>query len=231
MVDNTNETREQRILRQLAEHKRDKVKEHIRQPWEDRKGGIMNFDDIPNTRTIFYKIADFIRTKGSYPTIVDLIRETGFTKGSVRHHIHQLVDYRFIEFTADLTPKTIGEVDIPKVYFPNSRRIKRVTLEQRIEQYNARQKFNRFKRSSRKRGKKYKTKGDSHTLDLMLMRKQQGNRCWWCGCELEEDCHVDHRVPISRGGTNDIGNLCLACPPCNLKKHDKLPHEFNGRLL
>lgn len=30
--------------------------------------------------------------------------------------------------------------------------------------------------------------------------------------------HVDHAVPLVVGGTNDLDNLQLLCPPCNLKK-------------
>jgi 5-methylcytosine-specific restriction endonuclease McrA len=33
-------------------------------------------------------------------------------------------------------------------------------------------------------------------------------------------------VPLSRGGTNDISNIVLACANCNLKKHTKTHAEF-----
>jgi 5-methylcytosine-specific restriction endonuclease McrA len=40
-------------------------------------------------------------------------------------------------------------------------------------------------------------------------------------------------VPVSRGGSNDISNIVLACPSCNLQKGTRLPHEWpeGGRLL
>lgn len=63
-----------------------------------------------------------------------------------------------------------------------------------------------------------------------LYRMQKG-KCWWCGDDLLGVYHVDHRVPTIDGGSSEIDNLCLACPQCNLKKKDQLPHECMGRLL
>jgi 5-methylcytosine-specific restriction endonuclease McrA len=38
---------------------------------------------------------------------------------------------------------------------------------------------------------------------------------------------------LVRGGRNSPDNLVITCPVCNLKKRDKLPHEWieGGRLL
>jgi hypothetical protein len=37
--------------------------------------------------------------------------------------------------------------------------------------------------------------------------------------------HLDHKMPLVKGGTNEIGNLQWLCKPCNLKKATK-PHEL-----
>lgn len=72
----------------------------------------------------------------------------------------------------------------------------------------------------------------SHTAeDVKLIFNSQRGCCWWCGCQLGDKYHVDHRIPIMRGGSNAPENLCVTCPPCNLSKHDRLPQEWNGRLL
>ena len=48
--------------------------------------------------------------------------------------------------------------------------------------------------------------------------------CQWCALPLTEGtATTDHLVPLSRGGTNDWDNLCLACLPCNRKRKNDLP--------
>jgi 5-methylcytosine-specific restriction endonuclease McrA len=43
---------------------------------------------------------------------------------------------------------------------------------------------------------------------------------------LSENAHVDHIVPKSRGGTNDISNLQWVYSKCNLAKSNMLEDEF-----
>ncbi|MDY7525471.1 HNH endonuclease [Sphingomonas sp. 10B4] len=62
----------------------------------------------------------------------------------------------------------------------------------------------------------------------------QPKRCYWCGKACAKSFHVDHYVPLARGGEHELHNLVIACPPCNLKKNAKDPFEFAqevGRLL
>ena len=46
------------------------------------------------------------------------------------------------------------------------------------------------------------------------------------GCDREFDfadyLHLDHNIPRSEGGSNNIGNRLLLCPPCNLRKSNTL---------
>lgn len=63
-----------------------------------------------------------------------------------------------------------------------------------------------------------------------LMRKQVG-LCALCGvqmCLLAGDptcATLDHVVPRSRGGTDAITNLQLACSRCNQAKGDEMPEK------
>ena len=38
--------------------------------------------------------------------------------------------------------------------------------------------------------------------------------------------HLEHKIPLSRGGTNEYNNLAIACQHCNCKKHNKTVDEF-----
>ena len=49
--------------------------------------------------------------------------------------------------------------------------------------------------------------------------------CPYCGKSFKEG-HMDHIVPLSRGGTNDRDNLAYVCASCNLHKHTMTVEEF-----
>ncbi len=54
------------------------------------------------------------------------------------------------------------------------------------------------------------------------------HKCWYCGCF--EISTVDHVVPKSKGGSDDLDNLVLCCKSCNSKKQDLSVHEFKFKL-
>lgn len=86
-------------------------------------------------------------------------------------------------------------------------------------------------RSIRRRARKRDAGGDWTRNDITKMKKDQKNKCWWCGVELTKGYHVDHRIPLSKGGSNAISNLVVSCPTCNFHKAAKMPWEFMERLL
>jgi len=56
-------------------------------------------------------------------------------------------------------------------------------------------------------------------------------RCTYCKKVVaKRDRHVDHIIPLSRGGTHEASNLCCSCSRCNLSKHTKTPEEFTGQM-
>lgn len=67
--------------------------------------------------------------------------------------------------------------------------------------------------------------------DRELQMKAQGGNCWWCGKPMGDDVTIEHIRPIVRGGMHDPRNIVLVHKSCNCSKKDKLPHEWNGRLL
>ena len=66
------------------------------------------------------------------------------------------------------------------------------------------------------------------------IRKAQGDRCAICSVSLKRKGHVDHIIPVSKGGKHAASNIQLLCAGCNLRKSDKDPIEYMqslGRLL
>jgi 5-methylcytosine-specific restriction endonuclease McrA len=55
-------------------------------------------------------------------------------------------------------------------------------------------------------------------------KKLLSNMCFYCGGPSE---HIDHVVPIARGGSHSIGNLVGACQKCNQSKGSKFITEWN----
>lgn len=53
----------------------------------------------------------------------------------------------------------------------------------------------------------------------------QHGRCAYCDKALGR-YHIDHKQPISRGGSNDLSNLHLTCGKCNMRKGAMTHEEF-----
>ena len=64
------------------------------------------------------------------------------------------------------------------------------------------------------------TSNNFTTQDVEAHLKMQKGKCWWCGKKLKGKYHVDHRIPLSRGGDNSARNICISCPSCNTSKND-----------
>jgi len=62
--------------------------------------------------------------------------------------------------------------------------------------------------------------------DLQQKRILQGDACFYCHALLNGMGEVEHKIPLSRGGTNWPANLCLACRSCNASKWARTPQEF-----
>ena len=75
------------------------------------------------------------------------------------------------------------------------------------------------------RSRKLKNGGMFSQEDISKLLISQQNKCVYCTKELKE-YHIDHIIPISKGGSNWPDNLQILCRFCNQSKHDKLPEEF-----
>lgn len=90
----------------------------------------------------------------------------------------------------------------------------------------------RYYANNHRRRARLKGAGGCHTAaEWEEVKRRQGYRCLDCGKrEPEIRLHRDHVVPVSRGGTNDAGNLAARCKSCNSRKGARLiPEAGNGR--
>ena len=62
--------------------------------------------------------------------------------------------------------------------------------------------------------------------DLWLhgwLLENYGKPCPYCGMPNH---HIDHKIPLTRGGSHTKDNLALIYEDCNRMKRDKTPEEF-----
>lgn len=74
-------------------------------------------------------------------------------------------------------------------------------------------------------------KGDSYSKIMEIVKRTKN--CYWCGVKLKK-IHIDHYIPLSKGGEHTVSNLVISCPRCNMSKGNKDPQLFAnkiGRLL
>jgi hypothetical protein len=122
-------------------------------------------------------------------------------------------------------------------YWKNRERIRARVKEQRRanpERFraidHARYWKNPEKRRHQSRIARAKRSGISCYLSLKQWKRllrQYRYRCAYCRTKLtKKNRSLDHRIPLLRGGTNDIANLVPSCLRCNQRKHLQTAEEF-----
>lgn len=89
-------------------------------------------------------------------------------------------------------------------------------------------------RSNNMRAKRIKAEGLLSNDLLAKLHKLQKGKCPCCKKSLGDDFHMDHIVPLAKGGTNTDDNIQLLRDRCNLKKSTMDPILFmqvNGFLI
>jgi hypothetical protein len=79
--------------------------------------------------------------------------------------------------------------------------------------------------------RRIKTGAGMTAKQLSDWTKAQDKRCFYCDCACESTYHVDHIVPLSKGGEHQEWNLVIACAPCNLAKGACDASEFLDRIM
>lgn len=79
--------------------------------------------------------------------------------------------------------------------------------------------------------KKKKRKTYSSNVKRILYIQSNG-KCAICGKPLQlQEVTLDHHVPLSRGGVDDVHNLEVTHESCNRIKSNLLPEELNSELM
>lgn len=74
---------------------------------------------------------------------------------------------------------------------------------------------------------------------LVVLYREQGGRCYYCGTAMTWDRRQDstdpkratleHMTPLVRGGPHAKQNCCAACSGCNVAKGKMTAEEFKER--
>ena len=63
-------------------------------------------------------------------------------------------------------------------------------------------------------------------MRLNIYEKTQGH-CYLCGKSVKlNSFEVEHKIPLSKGGTDDLGNLYCSCHKCNKIKRNIYYDDF-----
>lgn len=68
-------------------------------------------------------------------------------------------------------------------------------------------------------------------FEIENLLKINDYKCFYCKIIVKRgiNLHLDHKIPLSRGGSHSIDNLVPSCKTCNLQKGTKTNEEFSNR--
>jgi hypothetical protein len=68
--------------------------------------------------------------------------------------------------------------------------------------------------------------------DKLYIYHRDNKRCYYCGKTLKfNQTTLDHFIPLSKGGTDDIFNIVTCCKKCNKIKGDNLPDNYGEVII
>jgi 5-methylcytosine-specific restriction endonuclease McrA len=147
--------------------------------------------------------------------------------------------YNFVknnpEWQAKQKAKRILNKEKKKIYDEKYHELKKIEKIKKATEWNKQNKEKRaaivFNYDSKRRVLK---KSGCTSSQIKQWKEKQIKICYWCDTECSKKYHVDHYIPLSKGGEHEISNLVISCAKCNLTKNAKDPIQFAnsvGRLF
>lgn len=127
----------------------------------------------------------------------------------------------------------IANVDKIREQQARYRAANREVLATRVAEYKRTHKEQYRTYSLRRIAQKRKAEGFHTADDVARQYAAQKGRCYYCKAKVGDTYHVDHVIPLVRGGSDGPENIVVACVTCNTSKKQRMPHEWpqGGRLL
>ena len=120
-----------------------------------------------------------------------------------------------------------NRVRLRKFYLDNKDRIRQKIREKYYQNLGKSRQTGNLHRQKR-RARKKSSHQVSYTPDQIKFLQQKFEyECAYCGVDTK--LTLDHFIPISKGGSDCLGNLLPACGQCNSSKHDSDPIEWYKR--
>jgi 5-methylcytosine-specific restriction endonuclease McrA len=85
----------------------------------------------------------------------------------------------------------------------------------------------------RRRARDQQAIGTYSRIDVTRIYRAQRGHCayfFFCSSALGNSYHIDHIVPLARGGSNAASNIQLTCPSCNTRKQALDPIRFARKI-
>lgn len=83
-------------------------------------------------------------------------------------------------------------------------------------------------REQQNRRRARKCAAPNETIDERLLHQLTGGICGICELPVEfGEHHLDHIIPLSKGGWHVLGNVQMAHPRCNQRKHVRIVYWDN----
>lgn len=100
----------------------------------------------------------------------------------------------------------------------------------RVKQWRENNRESRVASEAKRRARKRMAAGSFDRDDVLGLIEKQDRRCVYCRSDITAGYHVDHVMPLALGGSNDLSNLQVLCPTCNLSKGALHPAEYEIRI-